>query len=339
MKKLVPLLMIALAAVSIAAVYVWQELRAVRLQTSELSAHIAELQSAKLVAAATPALSAPTSVELQPGAATALPGAAATAQSSASIAAPAAAPEARKPDPLQALAQQMLGTPEGQEMLKAQLRAMLPMQLPDIGKELGLTPAETEKLLDMLVKHQLSVTGDALNMLGGSSQQDAAAMQASQRKIQDQQRANQAELATLLGDKMPKYEEYQKTLPLRQQVTRLQASLGTGNNALSDTQSKQLISALAAEQAQIQQDRRNAPRQPQQGPPNPQAAIDMQLDRAAEDSRRMVNAARSHLNSQQLDSYRQMLEQQQNLQRSLIRSMSGQATGGVQPAPAAPGPN
>ena len=58
----------------------------------------------------------------------------------------------------------------------------------------------------------------------------------------------------------------------------------------------------------------------------------MQLERAAEDSRRMLNAARSQLNSEQLDQYRQMLDQQQNLQRTL-RSM------GNPPAPAAPRTN
>jgi hypothetical protein len=330
MKKLVPVLMVTLAAVTISAVYIWQELREVRQQTRELRANMTEPGSAMPAGPTTAASPAPASGEPQP---LAPERSGAVAQSSPPAATPATTASPRKPDPLQVIAQQMLGTPEGQEMLRAQLRAMLPMQFPDIGKELGLTPAETEKLLDMLVKHQLSLTGDALNMLGDNGSQDPAAMQATQRKMQEQQRTNQTELAELLGNKMPKYEEYQRTLPLRQQVTRLQTALGTGNNALSDSQSRQLLAALAAEQAQIQLDRRNAPRVQQQAPPNPQAAIEMQLERAVEDSRRMVNAARSHLNPQQLDQYRQMLEQQQNLQRTMMRSM------GNQPVPAAPGTN
>jgi hypothetical protein len=338
MKKLVPFLMIAMAAVTIAAIYFWQELHELRKQTSELNAHISELQAQKLAGATAPTLPASVSSATQPVAATATPDAAPASLAAASAVTPTAAQAGRRADPLQGLAQQMLSTPEGKEMLKAQLRAILPMQFPDIGKELGLTPAETEKLLDMLVNHQMSITGDALSMLGNNGQQDAAAMQETRRKVQEQQRSNQAELASFLGDKMPRYEEYQRTLPLRQQVTQLQGSLGTGNNALSDAQSKQLIAALAAEQTQIQLDRRNAPRLPQQGPPNPQAAIEQQLERAAEDNRRMVSAARSHLNPQQLDTYRQMLEQQQNLQRTLIRSMGSQGAGNAQSAPAAPGP-
>jgi hypothetical protein len=335
MKKLVPLLMIALAAATIAAVYAWQELRDVRSQASALKARIPELQLAKPAPDTTPTLPASAAIAVQTDASMAPTGVAPAAGAAAAAAAPtpAATQAGKKVDPLQNLAQQMLGTPEGQEMLRAQLRAMLPQQFPDIGKELGLTPAETEKLLDMLVKHQLSVTGDALNMLGGNGSQDAAAMQETRRKLQEQQRSNQAELATLLGDKMPRYEAYQRTLPLRQQVSQLKTALGTGNNALSDTQGQQLIAALAAEQALIQQERRNTPGQQQQGPRDPQAAMDQQLARAAEDNRRMVSAARSHLNAQQLESYRRMLEQQQELQRTLMRSIGAQGSASSQPAP------
>jgi hypothetical protein len=318
MKKLVPMLMVVLAAVTIAAVYLWQELSDVRRQTSELQTHVSGLQSARLAAAAAPGSPA----AVQPAGTLAAPP---TLPAASGTAPPAvAAPAEKKPtDALASLAQQMLGTPEGQEMLKTQLRMMLPQQYPGIGMELGLSPAETEKLFDMLVKQQVNSAGIGLNILGGGSQ-DAAAMRETRRKAEELQRANQAELAAMLGDKMPKYEEYQKTLPLRQQVTQLQAALGTGNNALSDAQGKQLIAALAAEQSQIQRERNNTPRPPQQGPRDQQALIEQQLERAAEDNRRMVNAARAHLNPQQLDSYRQMLEQRQNLQRTLTRSISSQ---------------
>jgi hypothetical protein len=339
MKKLVPLLMVALAATTIAAVYVWQELRDVRTQASALKARIPELQLSKPAPGGAPNLPESAANAVQTGAATPPPGVAPVPGAAASAPTSAAAEAGKKSDPLQNLAQQMLGTPEGQEMLRAQLRAMLPLQFPDIGKELGLSPADTEKLLDMLVKHQLSITGDALNLLGGNGSQDVAAMQESRRKVQEQQRSNQAELATLLGDKMPRYEAYQRTLPLRQQVSQLKTALGTGNNALSDTQGQQLIAALAAEQTLIQQERRNAPRQQQlPGPPDPQAAVQQQLERAAEDNRRMVSAARSHLNPQQLDGYRRMLEQQQDLQRTVIRSIGAQGSGNAPPAAAAPRP-
>jgi hypothetical protein len=331
MKKLVPVLMVVLAAVTLAAVYLWQELRDVRTQTSELRSQLAGLQSAQLAAAAAPVTASPADLQSIVAPVTAPESAPIAAGALPATAAPA---EKKTSDALASFAQQLLGTPEGQEMLKAQLRATLPMQYPDLGKELGLSPAETDKLFDILVKQQVSAAGIGLNVLGGNGTQDAAAMRETQRQVQEIQRANQAELASALGDRMPKYEEYQKTLPLRRQVTQLQSALGTGNNALSDAQGKQLIAALAAEQKQIQLERSIAPVQPQQGPRDRQAVVEQQLQRAAEENRRMIDAARTQLNPQQLASYTQMLEQQQNLQRTLTRSISSQsgAQGGGQPS-------
>ena len=317
MKKLIPLLMVALAALSIAAIYLFQELRDVRAQTSELTAHVSDLQAAGLKAAASPVTSGSTA-ETQAVAAATIPGAAPTLPAAATA-------EKKTTSGLQELAQQMLGTPEGQEMIKAQLRMLLPQQFPDLGKEVGLTAAETEKLFDLLAKQQMAATTGGLDILAGNGTSDRAAMEETRRKIQEQQRATQAEVATLLGDKLPKYQEYQKTLPMRQQVTQLRSNLGTGNNALSDAQTKPLINALAAEQERIQQERRTAPRPPQQqGQTNPQTGIEQQFERAAEDNRRLVSTASAYLNPQQLNSYRQQLEQQLNLQRTLIRGISSQ---------------
>ncbi|MEO8313470.1 MAG: hypothetical protein ABI645_01635 [Pseudomonadota bacterium] len=341
MKKLVPVLMVVLSALTIAAVYLWQELSEVRTQTSELKTHVTELQSARLAAATVPALSPSGAAVLQPSA---VETAGAAATSAVALPATAAGAEKKPNNALQEIAKQMLGTPEGQEMMKAQLRMMLPQRFPDIGKELGLTPAETEKLFDVLAKQQMGQTTLGLDVLSGNGMPDSAAMQEKTRKLQQDQ---QAELAALLGDKLPQYQNYQKNLPMRRQVSQLQSTLGTGNNALSDTQAKPLISALAAEQTRIQQDRSNAPRpaQPQQRL-TPQQVMEQQTERqiarAAEDSRRMISVATSYLNPQQLESYRKMLEQQQSLESTLIRSIGSQVApqinGGGQPAPAPAAP-
>ena len=319
MKKLVGLLMVTLAGLAIGAVFLWQELRDVRVQSATVSTHIKELQAAELSAAAA-AAAAPVQIPtVQTATEPAKPVEAAVPTSTP----PVASTEKRPENPLRGMVQQLMGTPEARDMMRAQLRARLPQQYPDLGKELGLSPADTDKLFDLLAKQQMDAATNMLDALGGDRQNPANA-QDRQRLTQETQRANQAELAAMLGDKLPKYEEYQKTLPMRRQVNQFQASLGTGSNALTETQSKQLITALAAEQDQIQQDRRSAPRQTQQRQADPQAAIEQQIDRAAEENKRMVNAASSHLNPQQLESYRQMLDQQQSVQRTLLRGIGSQ---------------
>jgi hypothetical protein len=322
MNKLVPVLMVVLSAVAIATIYLWQELREVRIQSDEVQTRITALQSARLTAVDARTVPAATT-ELQTVAVTAPAGATPT---SPELPGTNSTAEKKPGNALQDLAQQMLGTPEGREMMMGQLRMVLPQQYPDLGRELELTPADTEKFFDMLVKHQMSTTADALELLGNNGQRDAAAAQERQRKAQEIQLANQAEVTAMLGDKATRWQQYQQTLPMRRQVNQLKMSLGTGNNALSDTQGTPLIAALAAEQSRIQQERRNAPRPPQQpGQPNPQTAIEQQLERAAEDNRRMVGVASSYLNPQQLDSYRQMLEQQQSMQRTLMRAVGSQS--------------
>jgi hypothetical protein len=318
MKKLVPILMAVLSAVAIATIYLWQELREVRTQSGEVLARITELQSARPTAVDARTFPAPTT-ELQTVAVTAPASAAPPSPGTNSTA------EKNPGNAMQDLVQRMLGTPEGREMMMGQMRMTLPQQYPDLGRELALSPAETEKFFDMLARHQVSTVGDALELRDNNGQRDAAAAQERQRNMQEIQLANQAEVTAMLGDKATRWQQYQQMLPTRRQVNQLKMSLGTGNNALSDTQGTPLIAALAAEQSRIQQERRNAPPPPQQpGPLNRQTAIEQRLERAAEENRRMVTVASSHLSPQQLESYRKMLEQQLNLQRTMMLAEGAQ---------------
>jgi hypothetical protein len=317
MKKLVPVLMAVLSAVAIATIYLWQELREVRTQSGEVLARITEQQSARQTAVDARTFPAPTT-ELQT--------VAVTAPASAAPSPPGtnATAENTPGNAMQDMVQRVLGTPEGREMMMAQMRMVLPQQYPDLGRELALSPAETEKFFDMLAKHQMSTTGYALELRDNSGQRNAAA-QETQRNLQEIQLANQAEITAMLGGKATLWQQYQQTLPTRRQVNQLKMSLGTGNNALSDTQGTPLIAALAAEQSRIQQERRNAPAPPQQpGQLNRQTAIEQQLDRMAEDNSRMVTVASSHLSPQQLESYRKMLEQQLNMQRTMLPALGAQ---------------
>jgi hypothetical protein len=234
---------------------------------------------------------------------------------------PAAAPAANKGDALMEGISKVLATQEGKDMIMAQLRMMLPQQFPDLAKEMGFSKAEEEKFFDMLVRHQAALTGDALGAMSGGGM-DRAQQQELQRKMRELQQTQQAELNTTLGSKLPLWLEYQRTLPLRQQVNTLQGVLGEGN-ALTASQSKSLMTTLAAEQGRIQEDRRNAPR-PAPGTAPPGNPIEEQVRRATEDNARLVTAASSQLSPQQLESYRKMLQQQLDTQQRIIQAVMPQ---------------
>jgi hypothetical protein len=307
MNKLVLPLAAAVLA-SVAALNSWLRLTEVRTQAAAVRARISELQSQRLAAglqSAPPSMQATPSVS--PAPTTQPAGAELPAQPSNS-----ARPNERSAtDALADVFRQQFATPEGRELLYAQLRLAIPEQYPGLGRELGLSPAELEKLYDILARQQSNLTADTMTTTGDQPQ-DAAARQERQRKRAEMRQASEAELKATLGSKHAQWQEYQKTLPLRQQVSQLQASLGSGNNALSDSQARPLVTALAAEQARIREEQRLAP-----APANRQGFQETQRLRRAEESRRLLDVAAGHLTTQQLDGYRRMLEQEESLNRRM----------------------
>jgi hypothetical protein len=225
------------------------------------------------------------------------------------------------------VAKEMLSTKAGQDMTRSLLRNVLVQQYPDLGKELGLTPEQVNEFFDLATRQQMELSADSMDLVAGGASPEA--MQELQRKTQEKQQANEAEIAAMLGSKYPQFQEYQGTTAARQQVNQLQTALGSsGITSLTDSQKQGLITALGAEQKRITQENLNAPAGAQRGNQN---YLEQQLEQNADKNRRMVDAASAYLNSQQLDSYKKMLDQQQEMISGLARAMGG--TQGAAPAP------
>jgi len=315
MKKLVVVLVVAAAGLGVAAIYLLQQLNDERRQNADLQARVQTMESLQQAAAAA---SQPTAPAPQVDA-TPVP-AAATATATA-----ATPPAAKRPAAdVMAGAKEILSSPEGRGMVQPMMRAMLAQQYPDLAKELGISQAQADKLLDTIVRQQLDLSADSMDLIAGGNP-DAAQLQEIQRKTQERQRQNEAELSSMLGNKYPQWQEYQTTLAARQQISQLNTVLTASGAPLSDAQSKQLTAALGAEQKRINQE--------QGGTAIPtgktrEETLDLQLQRISDNNRRLADAASGVLTSAQLDSYRKMLERQENLQRNLIRAMGGQGAQG-----------
>jgi hypothetical protein len=178
---------------------------------------------------------------------------------------------------------------------QAMARASFPIMYPDLGKELGLTPDELDKFEALLTRHLASPT------FGASP-------------------AERSELAQLLGDKYPRWQAYQDSLPGRQQVSLLRGRLVTSGNALSDEKAQLLTAALNVE---LKRADLSTPRPAQPSPASSQEARDRDLQGIAEVSSRLVKAATPYLNAQQLEGYRQMLDQQMQMARMTMDVMQG----------------
>ncbi|HTQ35844.1 MAG TPA: hypothetical protein VMH77_02305 [Steroidobacteraceae bacterium] len=308
MKKLALILAIAVVVLGAGAGYLWRQLDAERHQNADLQARLKSMQAWQQASGRFSAQTVPSPAS--PSEPQAPPADPATAR--------ARRQEAARPgiDAALARARQTLATPEGQKAVSGILRAMLPLRYPDLARVLNLGPAEADRLFELLSSQQ---NGQLSQFAGGASMQDLAG------KAQETRQANEAQIAALLGDKYPQWQEYQNTLPARQQVNSLQGVLGTGGDKLSDTQSEQLISALAAEQQRINQDAGNLA--PASGD-NAQERWQQQQQRTAQNNQRLVDAASAYLNAGQLDSYKALLDRQSAGPGAALRMLGGRGAAG-----------
>ena len=121
----------------------------------------------------------------------------------------------------------------------------------DMPQALGLNPAQADKLFNLLADHQMSVE-DAERAFSGdrAGRQALAAQQAEDLStaIQDMFGA----------DKAQEFQQYQQSVPARNQVNRIGESMAAVNAPLSDAQRASLITAMVAEQQAVPRPERPA---------------------------------------------------------------------------------
>lgn len=321
MKKLVAVLAVAVVGAGVLAVYLWQDLRAEREQNRQLAARAAEVTVPAPAAALPPPLPvAPEPVAPATVAAVSAPETKPVPEAASQPAAqPAQQPANANANPLAA----MLANPGAKDMVRTMMRGMMEQMYPDLAEELGLTTAEAEQLMDLLAKHQGDLSADSLDMLAGGG--DPAAMQQTQRKLLEQQRANEAEVAAMLGSRYPKWEEYQATATARQQVQQLGTVLGAAGKPLSEAQTLSLTTALAAENGRLMKEERDWSESG--AAQNSSNMLAESLQRAAESQRRSVDVAAGHLDAEQLALYRRQVEQTISMTNAMSGLLGGQGAG------------
>lgn len=308
MKILVGILAIALVAIGALTIRMSRQIDVDRQQLADLQAQLQQAQTAQQSAEATLARQAQ---EL-----------ANRPESTVASAAPAPAPAASKATvsaTTTALVDEMrrqMTDPKGRDVRRAQRRMLLPQMNPGLGKWLDLGPDQENKLLDLMAKQE---SDQSEMLLDPANRNDPAAQQEATRKMQAQNQANEADLAALLGDKYPRYQQYKQTMPVHRQVSQLQAMLGSGADGLPDAQAKALTNALVAEQLRVNQERTSA--QAAASPLNVQEMLRQQQQRTVESNRRLLQVATAQLNPQQLAGYRTLIEQQERSSDVLSRQL------------------
>jgi hypothetical protein len=308
MKKLAIALGFALLAVGVLWGYLLRESRAERRTTAELESRLAALESG-----------ARDSSSSQGTARVPETGGTPFADGSAVIA--PAGPQAAggNVDSMAAAVRQMLNSPQGREFARTTTRMMLEERYPDLARELGLSPEEVDKLLDLMADHATDAGMDRINL---EELPDRAAREDMARQLAQREQAYQGELAALLGGRYEQWKEYERGAMERQRETlarreleQLRSAVSPAGNAVSDAQLQSLHAALDAEQKRITQESLGQ-------------SMQQELQRLTEDHRRLIDVASAHLNAQQLEGYRRHLQQQADMARMMMSAMG--AAGGAQ---------
>jgi hypothetical protein len=205
--------------------------------------------------------------------------------------------------------QRMLQHPEYRDLLRARQRLALSYSHPDLPELLQISEEQADQLLDLLAEQQ--VREQAASTPTWPRHGDAAAMQAFVERTQERQRANEAELAALLGaSKFQEWKEYEQSGMARILVQQLQQMLPDDARLRSD-QLRPLVSAIAREQRQLFEDRALSLAPGQVPDEDWQKRVqERQLERMAAANQRILDASASILTPRQLERFGSLLQQQ-----------------------------
>lgn len=179
----------------------------------------------------------------------------------------------------------------------------------DVQSKLGLTDEQTNALLELLTEQQTVGFREGSNL----------APEQMQAFWEQQQARHKTELADLLGSKAMDFEEYQKSLPARSELSNLSQQLASAEIPMSDSQKTKMLDAFIEERDRIPL------------PDQTESLTDEQIAKAYNDwqadyEKRVADQARSILTADQLSTYTEYAQWQKDMREQWgggVRAMRG----------------
>ena len=215
--------------------------------------------------------------------------------------------------------QDLMQDPDYRKARLTMLRSSIAQTYPGLVEELGLSEAEARKLFDLLAEGQMALTSTIVTTAGG--QVDQAAMAEVARNRQAQQRQQEEQIRTMLGDaRYPQWQGYQSTRGARVQANSFATSLAQAGMPLGKSQIKSLEAVVISEQKSMQQDLQNLARSVNQADPQARSQVQESFQaRQAEGNQRILEGARPYLTPEQERLLRAQFEQQDAVNRAAAR--------------------
>ncbi len=141
----------------------------------------------------------------------------------------------------------MFKDPEMKKMMRSQQTMGIRMMYGDLAKELGLSTAETDKVMELIADRQMDASEKAMKAMDGAEKDPAKLAEAS-KEAQDAVTDYDAKLKTALGpEKMAKLTEYERTLGDRMAMQQYASSFSSSGQPLDDTQRVGLLQIMTEE--------------------------------------------------------------------------------------------
>lgn len=209
-----------------------------------------------------------------------------------------------RPLPYAPLQQQL--SPAAQRYMRTQMKTGMRRQYEDLGPAMGLPQERADKFVDLLLEQQTRGFGDVRKL--NVDMKDA--MQAAQ----EMKKRNDAEIAALIGpDKLPAWEEYQKSMPDRAQVNMVREQMQSVGMPLTEDQRARLLDVVTAH-------RQSNPRPlPVENTP-PEEMFAQSMKWQEESDRALLESAKSVLTPAQYQHYRDYQEWQSEMRNNSMRS-------------------
>jgi hypothetical protein len=210
--------------------------------------------------------------------------------------------------------QASLASQASQRNLAQQAPALAPVATVSDAKAASPVPPPPVQPVNIsLSLQQAQAREQEMNALrNGAAQPDQATRAEMQRRQQEMQRQQEAEVAALLGPaRYAQWQGYEETRGGRQQAVQFGMQLAQVGLPLSDVQQRGLTTVLVAEQKRLMQTLEPMARNMNQADAQMRQQIEEQAMKLQEESnRRIVDGAAAHLSARQVASLKQQFETQ-----------------------------
>lgn len=309
MKKLVTGLAAAVLVVATVSLVLWFQLRAERERGVELAASLGD-----------PPMTEMAEVLVQPMVASPPPAGAGQADAMpvpSRVTAPATAPASKVEAPAGG---RQASVPAPADPMTGMLRAMMQQTYPDLAEELDLTASEAAQFFELFLRLQSETGTQFMDLMTGGTM-DAARRQQRQLEMLEKERADEAALRRQLGNKYPRWEQYESKAEARATVNELRKLLVTVGNPLTDQQAEALVTIFANDASRAREEER-AWLQSDAARGSPNLMVE-RTQRQFDRQKRWVDLAAPRLDSVQLEHFRSTIERQTAMLDAMMGMMGG----------------